>query len=193
MGILTLHVNRAYGNTMKIMFPKILRLLLRSFSNLSENYFLMKTPVADLRGGARDAPPSPKISSFSCSFLGKFGKNWSNNRLAHPPLRNPGSATWHFYLEFRTCVLSVGPLTLLFWNFVFVVITCTYWSAEQHICWLKKSVVPKMFPWEVLLIRCKSLFTPNEIWSECEKNQRKKICWHERKFSPELLVGVNWS
>ena len=51
--------------------------------------------VADLRRGARDARTllSPKISSFSCSFWEKFGKNWSNSRLAHPPLRNPGSAT----------------------------------------------------------------------------------------------------
>ena len=38
------------------------------------------------KGGARDARPSlsPKISSFSCSFWEKFGKNWSNSWLAHP-------------------------------------------------------------------------------------------------------------
>ena len=40
-------------------------------------------PVADLRGGARDArPPSgPKFLHFHAVF----GKNWPNNRLA-PPL-----------------------------------------------------------------------------------------------------------
>ena len=46
--------------------------------------------------GARDATPlSPKISSFSCSSWEKFGKHWSNSRLAHPPLGNPGSTTEH--------------------------------------------------------------------------------------------------
>ena len=50
--------------------------------------------MADLRGGARDARPlKPKISSFPCSLWEKFGKNWSNSMLAHPPLGNPGSAT----------------------------------------------------------------------------------------------------
>ena len=59
---------------------------------------LMTSPVADLRGGVRDArPPSgPKFLHFHAVF----GKNWPNNRLAPPPLGlappplgNPGSAT----------------------------------------------------------------------------------------------------
>ena len=41
--------------------------------------------MADLRRAPGTRPPlSPKISSFSCNFWEKFGKNWSNSRLAHP-------------------------------------------------------------------------------------------------------------
>ena len=49
--------------------------------------------VADLRGAL---PAPPKIFSFSCSFLGKFGKIvcWhpSPRGLAPPPTANPGTA-----------------------------------------------------------------------------------------------------
>ena len=61
-------------------------------------------PVADLRGGARDAPPSPKFLHFHAVF----GKNWPNSRwappplgLAPPPLGNPGSATANCCLKFK--------------------------------------------------------------------------------------------
>ena len=50
------------------------------------------------KGGARDARP-PFDPRF-LHFRAVFGKNWQNNRLAHPPLGlappplgNPGSAT----------------------------------------------------------------------------------------------------
>ena len=47
-------------------------------------------PVADLRGGRKGrAPPGPKCLHFHAVF----GKNWPNNRLAPPPLGNPGSTT----------------------------------------------------------------------------------------------------
>ena len=41
------------------------------------------------KGGARPSrPPGPKFLHFHAVF----GKNWPNNRLAPPPLGNPGSA-----------------------------------------------------------------------------------------------------
>ena len=55
-------------------------------------------PVADLRGGAGDAPP-PRGSKFF-RFHAVFGKFWQNRmlvpppgELAPPPRGNPGSAT----------------------------------------------------------------------------------------------------
>ena len=42
-----------------------------------ETYYVCHKTVADLRGGAGDAPPPPpgvQILSISCSFLGNFGK-----------------------------------------------------------------------------------------------------------------------
>ena len=35
---------------------------------------LLDSALADLRGGARDAPPGVQILSFSCSFWQKFEK-----------------------------------------------------------------------------------------------------------------------
>ena len=58
----------------------------------------MINTLADLRGGAGDAPPpmGAKISSFSCSFRRKLTKiiGWRPpQELAPPPRGNPGSAT----------------------------------------------------------------------------------------------------
>ena len=81
----------------------------------------MPVSVADLGGGARDAPPPlwSKISSFSYSFW----ENWPNNRLAPPPLGlappplvNPRSATeFHpklFKINNQTESTSVSKIRL---------------------------------------------------------------------------------
>ena len=61
--------------------------------------------VADLRGGAGDAPPPPgvQILSISCSFWEILAKLYVGapppGELAPPPRGNPGSAT-EMYNEF---------------------------------------------------------------------------------------------
>ena len=73
-------VNRMTGRCKNITFPQLL------------------LPVADLRGGARDAHPpgGPNSLNFN-QLLGKFGKIicWRPppGELAPPPRGNPGSAT----------------------------------------------------------------------------------------------------
>ena len=56
-----------------------------------------ESTVADLRGGAGDAPPPPRRPKF-LHFHAFFGENSQNHRLAPrefapPPRGNPGSAT----------------------------------------------------------------------------------------------------
>ena len=57
------------------------------------------TPVADLKGGARDAhPPGVQILSISYSFWENLAKLYVGappGELAPPPRGNPGSATAH--------------------------------------------------------------------------------------------------
>ena len=52
--------------------------------------------VADLRGGAREAPPGVQILSISFNFWENMAKSYvgdSPGELATPPRGNPGSAT----------------------------------------------------------------------------------------------------
>ena len=64
------------------------------------NKYCRVTPVADLRGGARDAcppPPGGQILSISCSFWEILAKSYVGapppEELAPPPRGNPGPAT----------------------------------------------------------------------------------------------------
>ena len=58
-------------------------------------------PVADLRGGTRDArpPPGPKFLHFHAVF----GKNWPNNRLAPPPFGVSAPSSGKSWI--RHCIL----------------------------------------------------------------------------------------
>ena len=76
------------------------------FADIYESQVLDHS-LADPGVCARNAPPRPKMSSFSCSFW----ENCPNNRLApplglaHPRLGNPGSATaiCLFNIDYKNC------------------------------------------------------------------------------------------
>ena len=68
--------------------PYRVKKLSRSYENSVAEGVRLCPPSGGSKGGVRDAPPGPKFH-----FHAVFGKNWPNNRLAPPPLGNPGSAT----------------------------------------------------------------------------------------------------
>ena len=73
--------------------------------------FVSHNAVADLRGGAGDAPP-PGGSKFF-RFHAVFGKFWQNRMLAPPPRGNPGSATamfWLLSIEFEVLRDLIGTV-----------------------------------------------------------------------------------
>ena len=62
------------------------------------------TPVADLTGGTRDAPPTVQILSISCSLWENFAKLYVGAPSGElvPPQGNPGSATAHTHTHKHT-------------------------------------------------------------------------------------------